>query len=156
MIEFLLQSEGAARFLDICNRPDVLPWVREPPYVPLTMAVIPSGTRIFVTQNGGSIAVWRGGCIYEVHTAFVPEAHGALALDIGHELVRRLFADGAGAVYTMVPQHNLTARRMAREMSLQFIGAVGTWRTLTGLVPQRMYAADRLTWRGWKRAPKCL
>lgn len=150
-VVFLPAHEGARRFIDLCNDPEVLPWVTEPPHSLLTLSAIPAGAVSFVTEQGGCIAVWRGGGMYEAHTVFAPSARGSRGLEIGHAFMAALFRQGASSVYTMVPSHNRTARVMAHAMSLRFIGDVGTWRTDDGVVRQRIYAADCLAWGGWSK-----
>lgn len=145
---FLPPAAAVRRFNEICNHPDVLPWVREPPYEPLDLTQELRRCVVLTTETGGVIAVWRGGELFEIHAAFLPTCRGCEAAAIARHALAILFVR-AGVIFAAIPAHNRGARRMAIACGLRSIGATETlWRTDFGAVAHRLYAADRLTWTG--------
>lgn len=144
---FLPHAAAVGRFNEICNHPAVLPWIREPPYEAIDLTPWLLDCEILTTDAGGVIAV-RHGDVSEIHTAFLPECRGREALAIGRAAFRTLFRDAA-TIVASIPEHNRGACRMAREIGMTFDHATPpTWRTSSGLVRNRVYAADRLAWTG--------
>lgn len=144
---FLPHAAAVRRFNEICNHPAVLPWIRETPYEPLDLTPWLVACVVLTTDRGGLIAVRHGG-MAEVHTAFLPECRGREALGIGRAAFRILFRD-AVKIVASIPAHNRAACRMAREIGMTFDHETPpAWRTSAGLVCNRVYSADRLTWTG--------
>lgn len=142
----IVRSRDAKALNEIANHPAVYPWIHgtlEGP-IDLTAAVEDERNYLLTVEGGAFLFVRLREQAYEVHTQFLP---GVKALPFAEEAVRYMFviADALW-ITTMVPAHNVAARKLTERMQFEHLGRAGEWPSDEGVFPVDQYI---LTLKHW-------
>lgn len=141
---------SADRINAIVNHPEVRPWVGEPHqgYLDLTPIVANPANILLMGEGGGFMLIQQEPGIYEVHSQFLPEARGKVALQAAQDASRYMFTrTDCVEIRTKVPDGNVAAEAFARLMKyeLQF-WRPNVWTGPSGLVGAKFYAQTLNQW----------
>ncbi len=117
MLETLEIQTDATRLNEICNHPEVYPWVRGPADTPVDMTeVVASGNTItLLGKHGGILFHHLQPEIFEAHTQMLPSGRGTWALECVQACLAWLYTrTDAMEVLTRCPKGNLAALALAK------------------------------------------
>jgi RimJ/RimL family protein N-acetyltransferase len=111
----------AAHVNGILNHPDILPWINfnDDP-LDFTWALGQPDRYVLFGPYGGQVYHLVGPDTYEVHSAYLPEARGQLALATTRATLEWMFSrTDATEILTRVPRGNVAAKALARACGLR-------------------------------------
>lgn len=111
----LKRTLDAAFLNQIANMPEVRPWLGGEGALDLTAPIANIANVTLVNEYGGFVGMKLESGLYECHSIFSPEGHGANAVEATREGLRYLFvATDCIEVVTKVPSNNPGALGLAR------------------------------------------
>jgi RimJ/RimL family protein N-acetyltransferase len=122
--------DDAAHINAILNHPSVHPWVAaDDNPLDLTATLAQPDRYALFGPLGGQLYHRVGDGIYEVHSAYLPEARGRVALATTRETLRWMFGrTDAVEIITRVPKGNLAALALARAVGMRHMMTLqGSW-----------------------------
>lgn len=108
------------------------------------------------TPLGGFLYEWQGQGTYEVHTQFLPEGHGMVAMRLAKKSIKYMFTQtDCVEILTRVPEYNTPAKGLAKAVGFQHdFYRPGAWRRPSGDMESVEHML--LTWRDWIRTTPSL
>lgn len=138
----------AERLNDIVNHPDVRPWVGGTGPLDLTPIVANPANVLLMREGGGLLFIRLDAGLYEVHTQFVPEVRGELALQATKDALLWMFTrTDCIEIVTKVPDGNVAAKALVRSIkgTLQF-HRPNAWLGPDGLIGVSYYGLSLGEW----------
>jgi RimJ/RimL family protein N-acetyltransferase len=107
----------------ILNHPEVLPWLTmDDESLDFTEVLGRPDVYALFGQGGGQFYRHAGPQTYEVHSAYLPEARGKVALTTTKETLEWMFSQtDATDIITRIPRGNVAARALARACGLKHV-----------------------------------
>lgn len=119
----MIERTHDATFLNqVINHPEVRPWMGEPDAGELDLGpLLTSGYAFGIVEPecGGFVVIYQGGEDYEIHTMFLPEKRGPIAMNAAREAVDYIFdITDCERLYTQLPNGNGPAKFLAIRMGM--------------------------------------
>ena len=139
---------SADRINAVIAHPEVRPWVGGVGPLDLTPVVADPRNVLLMGQGGGLLFVQLEPGLYEVHTQFIPEARGPVALLAVIDALRWMFTrTDAVEIVTKVPDGNVAAAVLVKKIGGEFqFYRPHAWQTNHGLVGVKYYAQTLNAW----------
>jgi len=103
----------AGWFNQICNSPEVRPWLRGEGEIDLTPIISDRNNYALRAKGGGFILIAAGAGFYSAHTQFASEGRGANAVAAMHAGLQFMFTrTDCMRIYTHCPDDNAPARNL--------------------------------------------
>ena len=150
MLETLEIQTDAARLNEICNHPEVFPWIKGPTDEPVDLTEVVTGgdTVTLLGRHGGILFHCLLPEMWEAHTQVVPEGRGPWALECVQACLAWLYTrTDAMEVVTRCPKGNVAALALAKAagLSKEFTNPTG-WTKDGQPVPADIYALRVQDW----------
>lgn len=108
------RTMDAAFLNEVCNHPEVHPWLGHEGVIDVTPAVSNPANFALVTEGGGFIVIQHEPGVYEVHSQFLPEARDSTVQAMRDGMDYVFTRTDCHTLLTQVPDNNKAALHLAK------------------------------------------